>query len=109
MIMITTIEQVTRWLGNPPVDPELINDAWSAAEGYVSSRTEWPDVDADGKPLAAPSDLIQAVDLLTARYLQRRHSPDGMLGLGELGAIQVAFSDVDVEKALNPWRIIAVA
>lgn len=107
--MITTIEQVTRWLGNPALDPDLVDDAWFAAEAYVGNRTEWPDTDEDGNPIPAPDDLVQAVDLLTARYLQRRHSPDGMLGLGELGAIQVAFSDVDVEKLLNPWRIIAIA
>ena len=107
--MITDSDQVRRWLGNPPIPDDLLDDAWLGAEAYVGNRTEYPTVDDNGDPLAAPDDLVTAVDLLTARYLQRRNSPDGMLGLGELGAIQVAFSDVDVEKLLNPWRIIAVA
>lgn len=102
-VLVTTVEQVTAWLGNPNLDADLIESAWLAAEAYVRERTTW---DTAGSP---PDSLVQAVDLLTARYLARRNSPDGMVGLGDLGPAQVPFSDIDVERLLNPWRIIAVA
>lgn len=102
-VMITTVEQVTQWLGAPTLDPALIKQAWLSAEAYVGNRTDW---DITGQP---DDDLVLAVDLSAARYLQRRNSPDGIVGLGDLGPAQVPYSDVDVERLINPWRIIAVA
>lgn len=101
--LITSLEQVTAWLGDPKLSADVIADAWLAAEAYVANRTEW-----DAR-LTPPADLVQAVDLLTARYLARRNSPDGMVGLGDLGPAQVPYSDADVERLLNPWRFFAVA
>lgn len=98
---ITTPEQVTRWLGNPNIDPALITDAWKAAEAYVGERVMW-----DGTP---PDSLVLAVDMQTARYLERRNSPSGIVGMGDLGPAQVPFSDIDVERAMNPHRFFPVA
>lgn len=107
--MITTKESVKTWLGNPPkLDDAVLTDAWNAAEAYVAGRCSWEGQDVD-PPVPAPADLVQAVNLLTARYLARRNTPDGLVGLGELGAAQVSFSDVDVERLMNPWRFFTVA
>lgn len=102
-VLVTTAEQVTAWLGSPNLDPNLITEAWLAAEAYVRERTLW---DTTGTP---PDSLVQAVDLLSARYLARRNSPDGIVGLGDLGPAQVPFSDIDVERLINPWRFFPVA
>lgn len=101
--MITTLEQVKAWLGSPNLDEGLIADAWLAAEAYVQERTQYDWL------LNVPDSLVQAVDLLTARYLARRNSPDGMVGLGDLGPAQVPYSDIDVERLINPWRFFPVA
>lgn len=101
--LITTLEQVTGWLGNPNLPADLIAEAWLAGEAYVAGRTH------RDPALTPPSDLVLAVDLLTARYLARRNSPDGMVGLGDLGPAHVAYTDADVERLLNPWRFFAVA
>lgn len=101
--LITTLDQVTAWLGKPNLDQALIGDAWLAAEAYVAERTQ------RDTAMTASDSLVQAVDLLTARYLARRNSPDGMVGLGDLGPAQVPFSDIDVERLINPWRFFPVA
>lgn len=111
---ISTQEQVLAWLGNPKLDEDLVVDCWQAAEAYVDARVMWEPVDVitddDGNEIeVAPADLVQAVNILTARYLARRNTPDGMVGLGELGAVQVPYTDADVERLLNPWRYFPVA
>lgn len=89
-------------MGNPNLEAGLVGDAWLAAESYVGERTAPPDG-------YVPDDLVMAVNLLTARYLARRNSPDGMVGLGDLGPARVPYSDTDVERLLNPWRVFPVA
>lgn len=100
---ITTPGDVSVWLGGR-VDPVLLDDAWRAAEAYVQERTMNPD--ESGLP---DENRVMAVNLLTARYLQRRNSPDGIVGMGDLGPARVPFSDIDVERLLNPSRFFPVA
>lgn len=102
-LTITSLDAVKAWIGNPNLPDELVAEAWLAAERYVDERTDWD------KTLTPPDDLVLAVDLLTARYLARRNSPDGMVGLGDLGPAQVMYTDADVERLLNPWRFFPVA
>jgi hypothetical protein len=99
--MITTVEDVLTWLG-PGYDPAIVQEAYAAAEAYVGKRVRWaipPDIQAQ-----APADLVQAVRFQTARYLARRNSPDGMVGLGDLGVARIPVSDQDVQTLINPWR-----
>lgn len=107
--MITTKEAVRDWLGSPTnLDDAVLTSAWQAAEAYVGNRCSWEGQDAD-PAVPAPADLVQAVNLLTARYLDRRNSPNGLVGFGDLGAARVPSGDIDVERLMNPWRDIAVA
>lgn len=71
-----------------------------AAESYVASRCQWVP-DADGH---APGDLVQAVRLLVARYLARRNSPDGFVGMSEFGPARIATVDRDIESLIAPYR-----
>jgi hypothetical protein len=107
--MITDFDAVKTWLGDPVIPDDVIMAAYQAADFYVAGRTEYPTEDPDGLPLDVPDDLVLAVNLLTARYLARRNSPDGIVGLGDLGPANVPVIDRDPERLMDPWRFFPVA
>lgn len=81
--------------GNLP--DEVFTPAYEAAENYVQARVRIPDGDT-------PPALVEAVALLTARYLARRNTPDGLVGLGDLGAVRLPTTDGDVRSLIAPYR-----
>lgn len=104
---ITQPDQVKKSVGYPvTADDAVFQVAWKAAEGYVSTRCTWLTTDANGNALPAPDELVQAVVLLTARYLDRRNSPNGLVGLGDLGAATLPSQDVDVKALIGPYRSV---
>jgi hypothetical protein len=78
------------------LDAAVKTSAYEAAEAYVAARCRWV--------APAPAALVQAVSLLTARYLERRNSPSGVLGGGDFGVVRVSGSDRDVDALLAPYR-----
>lgn len=92
------------WNGDP--NDQVFQVAWKAAEGYVSVRCTWPTTDADGAELPAPAELVEAVTLLTGRFLDRRNSPNGLVGFGDLGAARLPSQDVDVRTLIGPYRSV---
>lgn len=100
---ITTLDEVRAWLGeghNDEVEP-----AYKAAEAYVGKRVRWAAEPGDGEEWPpAPDDLVQAVCFQTARYLARRSSPDGFVGMGEFGPARVPVTDRDVQALVDPYR-----
>lgn len=108
---VTTQQETIRALG--PVasglDEEVKRRAYLAAEAYVLRRCTWPTLGLDGVTvLPAPDSLVQAVQLLTARYLERRNSPSGVLGSGDFGVVRVSSSDRDVSALIAPYRRMLV-
>lgn len=107
---ITTLEDVQAWLGTGHGDE--VEGAYRAAESYVGKRVRWaagptdPD-DPDTWP-PAPDDLVQAVKFQTARYLARRSSPDGFVGMGEFGPARVPVTDRDVQNLMDPYRRVVM-
>lgn len=97
--MITEVEQVKSWVNGTRWPDEVFEQAWRGADGWVSKRV---------RPLAegedAPTELVQAVCLLTAHLLDRRNSPSGVLGLGDLGTVRVPGGDQDVKALIAPYR-----
>lgn len=107
---ITTVDQVAsavNFKGDPTTDVSF-QAAWKAAEGYVSKRCRWTTVDDQGQPLPAPDELVEAVILLTSRFLQRKNSPNGLVGFGDLGVVALPSQDVDVKALIAPYRIAVV-
>lgn len=104
---VTTVEVVAAYCDREVTDPQLV-EAWKAAESYVLDRCDW---DGMGAPLnePAPDALVRAVELLTGRYLARRSSPDGFLGMGEFGPARVPVSDRDVDRLIFPHRKAVLA
>ncbi|WP_041707505.1 hypothetical protein [Acidipropionibacterium acidipropionici] len=76
-------------------------NAWRSADAWVAARVRF----RPARPgWGTPEDLVQAVRLLTARYLARRNSPDGFLGMGEFGPARVPINDRDVNSLIAPYR-----
>lgn len=94
--MIVNSEQARAWF--PAEPPAEVDVAHNAAESYVAERCRIP------VGPVVPGDLVQAVRLLTARYLARRNSPDGTLGMSEFGVGRIATVDRDVEALIGPYR-----
>lgn len=112
MAAITTAEQAHSWHPtlNDHTNPTStdLEIAWEAAEGFVASRVRWPGM---GDGASAPAALVLAVKLLTARYLQRGNSPEGIVGMDAegLGAVRIPRVDVDVESLIDPYRRVVFA
>jgi hypothetical protein len=78
-------------------DDVAIDQALSAVQEAIVARA----------PLlaaaACPTDVLYAVLLWTNRLLSRRNSPDGIVGVADLGVATIAKADRDVLQLLSPW------
>lgn len=97
MIMITSLDHVAGFLGVDKRLPHVVQ-AYQSAESMVGDQCRWP------SDTTAPEALVQAVILRTARYLARRDTPTGVLGVGEFGPVRIASVDRDIEELEAPWR-----
>jgi hypothetical protein len=50
-----------------------------------------------------PPDALYATLLWTNRLLSRRNSPDGIVGVADLGVATISKADRDVLQLLSPW------
>src|SRR5580765_2263351 len=108
---VTTDTLVAAWLGTGfTASDERLKSAHKAAEAFIRARCTWAPDPAEGDDWPpAPDDLVQAVGFLTARFLARRNSPDGLVGMGDLGVGRVTVSDRDVDRLIAPWRRVVLA
>lgn len=60
----------------------------------VTARWGWP---------AVPEPVKQATLIWASRLYNRRESPAGVLGFGEMGAVRLPSLDPDVQVLLNPY------
>jgi hypothetical protein len=78
-------------------DDVAIDQALSAVMAAIVSRA----------PLLAtadcPTDVLYACLLWTNRLLSRRNSPDGIVGVADLGVATISKADKDVLQLLSPW------
>lgn len=68
-------------------------------------------VDSAGEPLlpAVPADVHQAGLLLVNRLMSRRNSPDGVVGVSDMGTARIASYDADITQLVSPWTEMVVA
>jgi hypothetical protein len=59
--------------------------------------------------LPCPADVQYATLLWTNRLLSRRNSPDGVVGVGDLGVATISRADRDVAQLLSPWTEPVIA
>jgi hypothetical protein len=58
---------------------------------------------------ACPTDVQYATLLWTNRLLSRRNSPDGIVGVADLGVATISRQDRDVLQLLSPWLDAVIA
>ena len=56
-----------------------------------------------------PVQIQQATLILSSRLFERRNSPLGVAGFGDLGAIRVSKIDADIENLIGPFKKIRMA
>lgn len=115
---LTTAEEVASVLKQADAATPAFLKAYQAAERWVAERCTWETAEVqvdDGEGGATTveqpvdvEDLVQAVILLTGRYLARRNSPDGLIGMGELGVMRVAAIDRDVQNLIATHRKVVL-
>jgi hypothetical protein len=105
---LTIAEEVASVLKAEATDSAFLM-AHAAAERWVAQRCSWKTethtVDGEETTVTVPvevEDLVQAITLLTGRYMARRNSPDGLLNMGELGVMRMTTIDRDVQSLVGP-------
>ena len=96
MAQLVSDQQLAGWFPGEPA--AVLQERRDAAEAYIRRMCRVPDQAADR------AGLVMAVHLLVARYLARRNSPDGTLGMSEFGVGRISTVDRDVEQLLGPYR-----
>jgi len=92
------IDQYKDWARISDVrDDVAIDQALSAVQEAVVARA--PTL----ATAPCPTDVQYAVLLWTNRILNRRNSPDGIVGVADLGIANVSRADRDVLQLLSPW------
>lgn len=58
---------------------------------------------------ACPPDALYACLLWTNRVLVRRQSPEGIVGIADMGALRITGKDTDIVQMLAPWTEPVIA
>lgn len=56
-----------------------------------------------------PDDVAQAALLWCNRLVARRNSPEGVVGVGEMGVANIGRYDADVGRLLGPYTAVTLA
>lgn len=81
-------------------DDDIIDAALDAVRAAVLARC--PSLATVDDP-DVPGDVVYAVLLWCNRLIARRNSPDGIVGIGEMGVANIGRFDPDVGRLLAPW------
>lgn len=116
--MLSTAGEVAAVLKKDDAAAPAFLKAYEAAERWVAKRCTWETVevqedDGEGGTVTVTQpvdveDLVQAIILLTGRYMARKNSPDGLVGMGELGVMRISAIDRDVRDLVAKNRKIVV-
>lgn len=91
-------------------DDPAIQAAVDAAQEALELRAPLGFViDPEGDPLPVPAMLTQAGLLLTNRLMSRRNSPDGVVGVSDMGTATILSYDADISQMVGPWTEAVVA
>jgi hypothetical protein len=87
-------------------DDAAITEAVTAASGALELRARLAfAVDEVGDPIypVVPAEVHEAGLLLANRLLARRNSPDGVVGVADMGTARVASYDADISALVGPY------
>jgi hypothetical protein len=105
---------VTAWLRlNTPTEPDaaIVESVAAAAEPQCQAvRPEFavadPAADPPSSTYVPDREVYMAAVMLAARLYQRRNSPGGIEGFGDMGAVYITRWDNEIDRALRVgnWR-----
>ena len=110
-----TLEDYKTWAridATDTTDDEAISRAVAAAMEALEIRAPiaFPIDPETGEPLApVPAGVEEAGLLLTNRLMARRNSPDGIVGVSDMGTARVLSYDADITALVSPWTEMVVA
>lgn len=90
-------------------DDPAISDAVAAVTAAVQLRAPRAFVDPAGQPAPPPDDVVQVGYLWVNRLLSRRNSPDGVVGVADMGTATIRSYDADIRTLLSPYTEMVVA
>jgi hypothetical protein len=91
-------------------DDAAITEAVDASMEAIQLRAPRGFVtDEAGAALPVPYGVHQAGLLLTNRLMSRRNSPDGVVGVSDMGTARILSYDADINVLLSPWTEMVVA
>jgi hypothetical protein len=108
-----TVAEYKAWARIDPADTAddtAISEAVDASSEAIELRAPAAfQLDADGNPLPVPKTVHQAGLLLANRLLSRRNSPDGVVGVSDMGTALIRSYDADISGLLGSWADSVVA
>jgi hypothetical protein len=108
-----TTEEYKAWAridAGDNADDTAITEAVEASSEAIKLRAPAAFVTDDaGEPLPVPRGVHQAGLLLANRLLSRRNSPDGVVGVSDMGTARILSYDADISALLGPWLASVVA
>ena len=98
------IDEYRQWARVPDTaDDVAIDQALSAVKVAIVARCP---VLATA---ACPEDAQYACLLWTNRLLVRKQSPEGIVGIADMGAVAIVSTDRDILQMLSPWMEPVIA
>jgi len=99
------VDEYKDWARIPATDTRddvAIDQALSAVTSSIVNRCP---VLADA---VCPPEVVYASLLWTNRLLSRRNSPDGIVGVADLGIATIGKIDRDILQMLSPWVEVVI-
>ena len=85
--------------------------AWTLSTFTIQSRAPggFTSDPTTGDPLPVPPPVYEAGLLLTNRLMARRNSPDGVVGVADMGAARIVSTDADIIGLLGEFTAVVIA
>jgi hypothetical protein len=90
------------------LDDDAIQHSIDAVNGKFQLILR-PEVWSEPGPASVAPDVVEAGLLYVNRLLARRNSPDGVVGVSDLGTATIQPFDADIKRLLGPWLATVLA